>query len=153
MSSLSQVAWWAKPEKNNKVSLDKKGDIVSVLTIAMVLVLSIQIARFHSQSRKKASLQDKNTCGGALPENWRGANMQEGAYGQDSMVIIYSSIINFKVVLEIYKLILHQLTLFFLYSCMPDKGPPVRGSGCHHCHLDHWHSAAKLASDIHYLCS
>ena len=48
--------------------------VVSVLTIAVVSTgLSIQIARFHSQSRRWAYSQDKNACAGTLAENGRGA--------------------------------------------------------------------------------
>ena len=47
--------------------------------------LSIQIARFHTQSRGVLCMRE-NTYAGTLDENGRGACMREGAYGQDSTV-------------------------------------------------------------------
>ena len=48
--------------------------------------LSLRIATFHSQSRRGAYAQDKNTRAGTLAENGRGAYVRGGVYGQDSTV-------------------------------------------------------------------
>ena len=66
-----------KQEKNDKVSLNISQTAI-VLIIAMVFTgLSIQIARFHSHSRRGrrrgAYARVKNTCAGTLAENGRGA--------------------------------------------------------------------------------
>ena len=57
--------------------------VVTVLTIAMVFTgLSVQIARFHSQSRRRAYGQDKcNTCAGTLAKNGRGLMRERGHMG------------------------------------------------------------------------
>ena len=61
-----------KQEKNNKESLNISQTGI-VLIIAMVFTgLSIQIARFHSHSRRGAYARVKNTCAGTLAENGRG---------------------------------------------------------------------------------
>ncbi len=70
-----------KQEKNDKVSLNISQTAI-VLIIAMVFTgLSIQIARFHSHSRRGAYARVKNTCAGTLAENGRG-RIREGAYLQ-----------------------------------------------------------------------
>ena len=56
--------------------------VVSVLTIAMIFTgLSIQIARFHSQSRGGLFARDKNTYAGTLAENGRGFMCEERHMG------------------------------------------------------------------------
>ena len=64
--------------------------VVTVLTIAMVFKgLSVQIARFHSQSRRGAYRRDKYTCAGTLAKNGRGAYTRGGVwagfYGSSDM--------------------------------------------------------------------
>ena len=67
-----------KQEKNDKVSLNISQTAI-VLIIAMVFTgLSIQIARFHSHSRRGAYARVKNTCAGTLAENGRGAYSRGG---------------------------------------------------------------------------
>ena len=67
-----------KQEKNDKVSLNISQTAI-VLIIAMVFTgLSIQIARFHSHSRRGAYARVKNTCAGTLAENRRGAYSRGG---------------------------------------------------------------------------
>ena len=49
--------------------------------------LSVQIARFHSQSRRGAYRRGKYTCAGTLAKNGRGAYTRGGGgYGWDSMI-------------------------------------------------------------------
>ena len=78
-----QAIWWIKQEKNDKVSLDMtQVAIVLVIHVAMVFTgLSIQIARFHSQSRGGAYAWDKNTYAGTLAENGREAYLRGGYIG------------------------------------------------------------------------
>ena len=60
--------------------------VVTALVIAMVFMgLSVQIARFHSQSRRGAYRHDKYTCA-ELWLKWKGGLCTRGAYGQDSTV-------------------------------------------------------------------
>ena len=67
-----------KQEKNDKVSLNISQTAI-VLIIAIVFTgLSIQIARFHSHSRRGAYARVKNTCAGTLAENGRGAYSRGG---------------------------------------------------------------------------
>ena len=67
-----------KQEKNDKVSLNISQTAI-VLIIAMVFTgLSIQIARFHSHSGRRAYARVKNTCAGTLAENGRGAYSRGG---------------------------------------------------------------------------
>ena len=68
-----------KQEKNDKVSLNISQTAI-VLIIAMVFTgLSIQIARFHSHSRRGGGLSRvKNTCAGTLAENGRGGVFARG---------------------------------------------------------------------------
>ena len=67
-----------KQEKNDKVSLNISQTAI-VLIIAMVFTgLSIQIARFHSHSRRGAYARVKNTCAGTLAEIGRGAYSRGG---------------------------------------------------------------------------
>ena len=76
-----------KQEKNDKVSLNISQTAI-VLIIAMVFTgVSIQIARFHSHSRRGAYARVKNTCAGTLVENGRG-RIREGG-GRNSGILRY----------------------------------------------------------------
>ena len=56
--------------------------VVTVLTIAMVFKgLSVQIARFHSQSRRGTYTRDKYTCAGTLAKMGGGLIRERGRMG------------------------------------------------------------------------
>ena len=75
-----------KQEKNDKVSLNISQTAI-VLIIAMVFTgLSIQIARFHSHSRRGAYARVKNTSAGTLAEKGGGGGGGGGVFARGGVI-------------------------------------------------------------------
>ena len=64
--------------ENDKVSLNISQTAIVLIIVVVFTGLSVQIARFHSHSRRGAYVWVKNTCAGTLAENGRGAYSRGG---------------------------------------------------------------------------